>query len=120
MYIPRMVQKQILEAFQFFPVVLLTGARQVGKSTLALKLKQIPNYVTLDNLTVYSGAKEDPVSFIEKLPKPVIIDEIQKLPNLIVSIKEFVDKDRKNGSFLLTASANLLDATFAIPIQYVL
>jgi hypothetical protein len=108
MYIPRMAHSQITEALKFFPVILLTGARQVGKSTLALKLRQFPNYVTLDNLTVYSGAKEDPVSYIEKLPKPVIIDEIQKLPNLIVSIKEYIDKDRKNGQFLLTGSANLL------------
>jgi hypothetical protein len=108
MFIPRMAHAQILEALKFFPVILLTGSRQVGKSTLALKLTQISNYVTLDNLTVYSGAKEDPVSFIEKIPKPVIIDEIQKLPNLILSIKEYVDKDRKNGQFLLTGSANLL------------
>jgi hypothetical protein len=67
MFIPRMAHAQILEALKFFPVILLTGARQVGKSTLALKLTQISNYVTLDNLTVYSGAKEDPVSFIKHL-----------------------------------------------------
>ncbi len=104
--ISRIQQRSILEALDIFPVVLLTGARQVGKSTLAMGLEY--PYVTLDNISRYDSAKFDPRRFVQELPRPVVIDEIQKVPELLPAIKEEVDRNRINGSFLLTGSANLL------------
>ena len=104
--IDRIQQRSISESLDIFPVVLLTGARQVGKSTLAMSLEY--SYVTLDNISRYDSAKFDPRRFVQELPRPVVIDEIQKVPELLPAIKEEVDRDRINGSFLLTGSANLL------------
>jgi len=106
MLYPRIVFSQILDAMKHFPVVLLTGARQVGKSTLALMV--MDNYITLDDITAYSSAKADPHSFIESLKKPIVIDEIQKVPELLNAIKIYVDRKRVNGSYLLTGSANIM------------
>lgn len=106
MLYPRIIRTKLSFAMKYFPVVFLTGARQVGKSTLALSMFE--NYVTLDDTTVYGSALADPVFFIKNLRKPVVIDEIQKLPELLNSIKLDVDKNRVNGSYLLTGSANIL------------
>ncbi|WP_181000354.1 AAA family ATPase, partial [Campylobacter concisus] len=81
-------------------------ARQVGKSTLALNL-DIPNNVTLDDIHIYESARNDPKGIIEHCSKPIVIDEIQRVPILLLAIKEFVDKNRTNGQFILTDSANL-------------
>jgi predicted AAA+ superfamily ATPase len=98
----------ILEvALKISPVVLLSGARQVGKSTLSFLVRK--NYVVLDDVSIRLNAIENPIGFIESLDKPICIDEIQKAPNLLEAIKLNVDKNRINGSFLLTGSANLLD-----------
>ena len=87
--------------------MLLTGARQVGKSTLAISLDY--HYITLDDITQLDGALEDPRRFIQELPRPVVIDDIQKAPELLTAIKEVVDRQRNNnGDFLLIGSANLL------------
>ena len=107
MYIKRTLEKEILEALEFFPIILLTGARQVGKSTLSLKFKEF-EYITMDDTTLFSFAKNDPIGFIASLNKPIIIDEIQKVPELLSEIKKDVDNERVNGSYLLTGSANLL------------
>ena len=98
----------ILEtALKISPVVLLSGARQVGKSTLSSKFFE--HYVTLDDVDLRLRAIENPKGFIQRLEKPVCIDEIQKAPNLLEVIKMDVDRERINGSYLLTGSANLLD-----------
>ncbi len=102
----RTLKPQLEAAMRHFPVVLLTGARQVGKSTLAQQL--LENYITLDDINVYSALQADAQTFIETLKKPVAIDEIQKLPELLLPIKLSVDRNRKNGSFLLTGSANIM------------
>ncbi len=104
--INRTILKDLLEALAVFPVVLLCGARQVGKSTLVLSLCE--HYITLDDITQLDGARADPKRFIQDLPRPIVIDEIQKAPELLPAIKEEVDRKRKNGDFLLTGSANLL------------
>ncbi len=89
-----------------FPSLLITGARQVGKSTLALQLG-IEHYVTLDDIATYQSAKADPKGFIFSLPSPVVIDEIQRVPELFVAIKEQIDIDRTPGRFVLTGSSSL-------------
>jgi predicted AAA+ superfamily ATPase len=107
MYIQRSIEKEIIEALDFFPILLITGARQVGKSTLSLTFEGF-NYITLDDTTLFSFAKNDPIGFIASLKKPIIIDEIQKVPELLTEIKKDVDQNRENGSYILTGSANLL------------
>ncbi|SFP83160.1 ATP-binding protein [Hydrogenimonas thermophila] len=105
-YIDRAITKDLEDYLKYFPVLLISGARQVGKSTLALHLN-IENYITLDDINIYEMAKNDPKGFIESIDKPVVIDEIQRLPDLLITIKEFVDKKRVNGEFVLTGSASL-------------
>lgn len=87
----------------------LTGARQVGKSTLA-KLLHLPNTRawTLDDDLAFSAAKNDPSSFVKhKQGETLIIDEIQKVPSLLNAIKIVLDNDNSKGQYLLTGSANL-------------
>ena len=105
-YIKRAIRKELEEYLRYFPVLLISGARQVGKSTLALHLG-IENYVTLDDINIFEMAKNNPKGFIESLKKPVIIDEAQRLPQLMITIKEYIDKNRINGEFILTGSASL-------------
>lgn len=93
MYIKRTVEKQILTLSEKFPVVLVTGARQVGKSTMLNHIKE-PNrkYVSLDDLAARSLAIEDPKLFLETYSYPIIIDEIQRVPSLFIAIKQVVDE----------------------------
>jgi hypothetical protein len=95
------------EALKIAPCVLVCGARQVGKSTLSLKL-EMP-YKVFDNLVQRAAAYEDPMGYVAALPKPVCLDEVQKVPQILEAIKYEIDKDRKNGTFVLTGSANILD-----------
>ncbi|MEA3522421.1 MAG: ATP-binding protein, partial [Campylobacterota bacterium] len=95
------------EAMNISPIVLLTGARQVGKSTLCLALKK--EYRVFDNLSQREAALSDPVGYVSLLPKPIILDEIQKVPEVLEGIKLHVDQNRNNGDFILTGSANVLD-----------
>ncbi len=103
---PRTLKGHIKNALKYFPVVLLTGARQVGKSTLALDI--LDTYMTFDDITVYASARSDPKTFIKSLKKPVVIDEVQKMPEILSVIKMDVDKQRINGSYLLTGSSNIM------------
>lgn len=100
----------LLEALADSPVVLLHGARQVGKSTLAKELAATAHpagYVTLDDATVLAAAQADPQGFLAGLQKPVVIDEIQRVPELFLAIKADVDRVRQPGRYLLTGSANV-------------
>ena len=92
------------------PVVLLNGARQTGKTTLvrAIAEKTHAEYYTFDDAATLALAASDPAGFIRNLGGPVVIDEIQKLPELFPAIKLSVDKDRRPGRFLLTGSANVM------------
>lgn len=93
------------------PVVLLIGARQVGKSTLARSLtdeKYQPQYITFDDPTVLAAVADNPTAFLDGLRKPVIFDEIQRAPELFLPLKAVVDRKREAGAFLLTGSANVL------------
>jgi uncharacterized protein len=105
MYLPRTIEKRIRAASRHFPVLVLTGGRQVGKTTL---LKQLSGperrYVTLDDPRLLSLAREDPALFLQRFSPPVLIDEIQYAPGLLPLIKMQVDEDRKPGAFWLTGS----------------
>lgn len=103
----RSIESLVTTALSISPIVLLKGARQVGKSTLSTHLG--PHYVVLDDISVRISVKEDPIGFIQMLPKPACIDEIQKAPELLEALKLYVDANRRNGDFLLTGSANILD-----------
>jgi uncharacterized protein len=103
----RTLDNMLKIALATFPVVLLNGARQVGKSTLALEKFQ--NYLTFDDGELRLYAKENPKGFLKNLELPICLDEIQKVPTLLEYIKMHIDANRKNGDFLLTGSSNVLD-----------
>jgi len=107
----RHLASQVLAALADTPVVLLHGARQAGKSTLAMELAGGPHparYLTLDDAAVLAAAKSDPAGFIAGLEGPVVLDEVQRAPELFLPIKLAVDRDRRPGRFLLTGSVNVL------------
>lgn len=107
---PRHITPHLEAALQDTPVILLNGARQTGKSTLAQTLLVNPayRYLTLDDTVVLAAARRDPTGFISGLGGPVILDEIQRAPELFLAIKAEVDRQRTPGRFLLTGSANVL------------
>ncbi len=101
----RTLQNYLLEASQTFPVLLLTGPRQVGKTTLLKSLaSKDMNYVTMDDLDARLLAQTDPVVFLKRFKPPMIIDEIQYAPQLFSQIKLSVDQSNTNGQFWLTGS----------------
>jgi len=105
MYINRLIEETVISASKTFPVVLLTGARQSGKTTILKHLfAETFNYVSLDELDIRALAINDPREFINRFKFPLIIDEIQNAPQLLPYIKAFVDRDRKNGQFIITGS----------------
>ena len=105
MYIKRTIEKSIERANKFFPVVLVTGPRQVGKTTVLQNCEKQPRtYVSLDTLENRELAKNDPTLFLQRYPAPVLIDEIQYAPELFPYIKASVDKEKKSGMYWLTGS----------------
>ena len=95
MYIKRGIEQTINNISNEFPIIVLTGARQVGKSTMLQMIKDSGmNYVTLDDLDVRSLAINDPKYFLEQYSYPLLIDEIQYAPNLLPYIKMIVDEER--------------------------
>ena len=103
--IQRTLEQAILEASASFKVILLTGPRQVGKTTLLQEVQTSSrSYVTLDDLNMRLAAQQDPASFLDRLELPVLIDEVQYAPNLFPYIKMVVDKKKQNGLFWLTGS----------------
>jgi predicted AAA+ superfamily ATPase len=110
MLFKRNVQQKLRQAFSFNPVVLLTGARQTGKSTLMTTIADEDDYsyFTFDSLTTFASAKSDPAGFISEIHKPAILDEVQRIPEIFLPIKRDVDQHRIPGRFALTGSANPL------------
>nr|WP_289118365.1 ATP-binding protein [Idiomarina sp.] len=86
----------------------MLGPRQVGKSTLCHQVASDRHYLTFDDHAILTAAQQDPTGFIQSLPEQVTLDEIQRVPELILAIKAEVDRNRQPGRFLLTGSANLL------------
>ena len=96
-YIKRSIEKELKKMSESFPVVMITGARQVGKTTILNNMKERKkiNYVSLDDLATRSLAIEDPEMFLARYKAPLIIDEFQYAPDLLVYIKIIVDKRRQ-------------------------
>jgi predicted AAA+ superfamily ATPase len=105
MELERTIQAAIKKASRAFPIILLTGMRQIGKSWVMEHLagKQ-RRYVSLDDLKARALAQSDPQRFIDENPPPVVIDEVQYAPELFTYIKIYADRAKKNGLFWLTGS----------------
>ena len=110
-YIKRAVEDTIARISKMFPILLVTGPRQVGKTTLLLKMAEAQQndgiarkYVTLDDPDVRYLAKHDPALFLQRYSPPVLIDEIQYAPELLPYIKMDVDRSGKKGDFWITGS----------------
>ncbi|PIQ44324.1 MAG: ATPase [Gammaproteobacteria bacterium CG11_big_fil_rev_8_21_14_0_20_46_22] len=105
MYIKRILEKIIQETSQSFPVLLLTGPRQVGKTTLLEHTEKTSrSYITLDDINLRHAAQADPETFLNRLSLPVLIDEVQYAPKLFPYIKILVDKLKQPGLIWLTGS----------------
>lgn len=105
MYIPRTLESFLKQVDRQFPVLMVTGPRQVGKTTVLKSLSQGErNYVTLDDPNLAMLAKEDPALFLQRFPPPLLIDEIQYAPELFPYIKIYVDQHKNPGDFWLTGS----------------
>jgi predicted AAA+ superfamily ATPase len=107
----RHVRPHLLEAMAESRAVALLGARQVGKSTLVADLtaSDYPaRFINLDDDATANAARADPAGFIAGISEPAVIDEIQRVPGLLLAIKRRLDSDQSRGQFLLTGSANIL------------
>ena len=105
----RWQQQTIERALQTRRVLLIGGARQCGKTTLAKELETSENinYLTLDDPATRRVAESDPRGFVQHYGKTLVIDEAQRVPDLISAIKIKVDEDTRAGQYLLTGSVNL-------------
>jgi predicted AAA+ superfamily ATPase len=108
---PRRITAVAKAALADAPVVFIGGPRQSGKSTLAKQLMPRSRYVTLDDAVPLAAATSDPDGFVQGLAHGSVIDEVQRVPDLLRAIKATVDRDRRAGRFLLTGSADV----FALP-----
>jgi uncharacterized protein len=108
--LPRRHTDLVVERLQHLRIVAVLGARQVGKSTLISQvLRRVGgmNIANLDDQGVLRAAKSDPTGFLAARGRPLVIDEIQRAPDLLLAMKVVVDQDRSPGQYLVTGSANL-------------
>ena len=108
-YQPREITKTLIESLENMPVVVLSGMRQTGKSTLLLNQPQLKKrrYITFDDFNTLELARSNPEELLSG-KEPITIDEAQKYPEILNVIKKEVDRNRKPGRFLLSGSANFL------------
>ena len=125
-FYPRHVRGRLLEGLQDSPAVVIHGPRQCGKTTLAQTLCAPEHlsrsgwpaagwstglgyaYFTFDDDAALNAARADPVGFVADLPERVVLDEVQRVPELFVAMKLAIDRDRRPGRFVLTGSTNVL------------
>jgi predicted AAA+ superfamily ATPase len=107
--LPRLLESALIDRLRRIPVVVLTGARQTGKTTLVQSFPGAEEraFATLDSIATLDRAKRQPEDLAESAPR-LTIDEVQRVPELLLAVKKIVDAGRRNGRFLLTGSANLL------------
>ena len=109
--IDRRIRPRVAEALGDTRVVMVMGARQVGKSTLCESIAEGEHpaaSVSMDDQAARETAQSDPVGFLAGFNGPIFIDEVQRVPGLILAIKQVVDRDQQPGKFLLSGSANIL------------
>ncbi len=108
--IRRHLEPAILAGLADSPVVLIVGARQVGKSTLiqSAAVQKGRRYLTLDDAGLLAAVKADPAGFLDTYSEPLALDEIQRAPELFLALKAAVDRNRAPGRYLLSGSANVL------------
>ncbi len=105
MWIPRLIEPILRQRMDTRPVVVLTGARQTGKTSLVRRLFPEYEYVSLDLPSEAEQAELDPARFIQRHPMPLVVDEVQYAPRLLRHLKQVVDAHRATpGQFLLTGS----------------
>lgn len=105
MFLSRTLKEYISKVNDFFPILMITGPRQVGKTSLLEECaKDNRKYVSLDSTEKRTLAQNDPALFLQRYKPPVLIDEIQYAPQLFPYIKEFVDKEKQKGMFWITGS----------------
>ena len=104
MYITRAMEQKVLRMSTIFKAVLVTGARQVGKTTMLRHLSKDRTYVSLDDTDALTLAREDPKLFFMRFKPPILIDEVQKAPELFPYIKILCDESDEKGQFWLTGS----------------
>jgi predicted AAA+ superfamily ATPase len=112
-FIPRGSEGELRDILSVSRAAAITGPRQSGKSTLARQLQSagvVPNYFSLDDEATRVAARGDPGGFALSLPRPAVIDEVQRAPDLMLAVKQILDNDSAPGQFLLTGSADLLTA----------
>ena len=107
---PRYLMPRVMEALSDSPVVLIHGPRQCGKTTLARLVGDEVgfSYLSFDDDVQRASAQADPVGYVAELPNRVILDEVQRVPEMFTSLKAAVDARREPGRFILTGSANVL------------
>ena len=105
--LPRLAASRLTGLIQRFPVVVVAGARQVGKTTLVRSQLADWNYVVFDPAVDVGAARADPDLFLDNHPAPLILDEVQFAPELVGAVKRRVDRDRAPGRFVLTGSQHL-------------
>ena len=105
-YIKRDLEHVVLQASEEYPAVIITGSRQIGKTTMLQKLMKgtTRNYVTLDDLTERALAQNDPEMFLQLHKPPILIDEVQYAPQLFTYIKIHADRNQRPGDFWMTGS----------------
>ncbi len=106
-YTPRFLETALTRALKTFPVVVITGARQTGKSTLVQHVAKDRLYISLDDVETLERAHTYPDGIVEQAAR-MTLDEVQRSPDLLLAVKRSVDKKRVAGKFILTGSANLL------------
>ena len=107
-FVDRLIGKYLIRSAKQFPVVFLSGPRRAGKTTLLRKTFPKADYILLDALDLIDRVRMDPRGFLETVSTPVILDEIQHIPELLPYIKEYVDKnENKKGQFLITGSQSI-------------
>lgn len=105
----RWLTERVVSLMSVFPVVMLQGARQVGKTTLAQQLitrGYLKHYYSFDDPATLEAATSDPAGFIETLPPGSVLDEAQRVPEVLLPLKARIDREREVGQFVLTGSAN--------------